>query len=169
MRHARPRFRDALGIVFDCRMANDPAMMPPGNFMRWHGIILFAVVVLSASCTRKPERSLIGEWKGTDSTGATASLVLNADRTFKIVLGNVVVDGATYGAKSQWRVDMSHNPMTLDLFVVSPSGQEVGAIPIIFRFVTDQKIQIKVGEDIQSRPTGFSADDTRNQLVLTKQ
>ena len=41
--------------------------------MRWMNVILVALSLLSASCTRKPERSLtdnlqrflIGEWKGT--------------------------------------------------------------------------------------------------------
>lgn len=137
--------------------------------MPWHRIILVALVFLAASCIRKPERSLIGEWKGTDSTGTTASVVINADGTCKIVLGNVVVDGAIYGGKTDWRVDMSRNPITLDFIVTSPSGQQLGAIPMIFLFITDRKIQLRLGKDLKSRATGFSADNTETQIVLTKQ
>jgi hypothetical protein len=130
--------------------------------------IIVALVFLSVSCARKPVQRLIGEWKGTDSGGQATSLILNSDRTFKMVLGNVVIDGQTVGGKTEWRADMSRDPMTLDFSMVPPSGER-RVIPVIFRFITDQKIQMRIGEDIHSRPTSFSADDTRNQLVLVKQ
>jgi len=90
--------------------------------MRCNSIILVALVLFSVSCARKPERSLIGKWKGTDSTGQTASL-FNDDRTFKFLVDNLVMDGPTLGAKRDWRADMSHDPMTLDPAIISPSGQ----------------------------------------------
>ena len=136
--------------------------------MRRNRVILLALVLLSLSCTRKPEQSLIGKWKGTDSGGKTASLIFNSDHTFKMVLGNMVVDGAMFGGKAEWRADMSRDPMTLDFIIIASSGDQ-SVLPIIFRFVTDSKIQIRMSKDMQSRPTGFSVDDTENQLVLVKQ
>jgi hypothetical protein len=136
--------------------------------MRCNRIILVALVLLSVSCTRKPEQSSIGEWKGTDFARQTASVVFNSDRTFKMVLGNMVVDGATLGGKTEWRADMSRDPMTLD-FVVTSAGGNRQVSPMIFRFITDQKIQVRISKDRQSRPTGFSMDDAGNQLVLAKQ
>jgi hypothetical protein len=127
--------------------------------MRRTSLILIALMLFSASCTRKPKQSLVGEWEGTDSTGQSGYLVLNRDRTFKMIMGNVVSDG-------QWQADTSRDPMTLDFVIKSPSGQQV--LPMIFRFITDHKIQIRMGEDAKSRPTNFSTDDTVNQMVLTK-
>jgi hypothetical protein len=98
----------------------------------------------------------------------TASFVLNSDRTFKIVFGNIVADGSMFGGKTEWRADMSRDPMTLDFVMTSAAGSQ-RVLPVIFRFITDQKIQMRISEDIQSRPTSFSSDDTRNQLVLVKQ
>jgi len=137
--------------------------------MRWNGItILVALVLFSVSCARKPEQSLVGEWKGTDSTGQTVSIVLNSDRIFTIVQGNLVMDGPMVGGKVEWRTDTSRYPMTLDLISTSSSGQRI--LPMIFRFISDHQIQIRFGGDFgQSRPANFSADDTTNQLVLTKQ
>jgi hypothetical protein len=136
--------------------------------MRWNTIILVALALFSVSCARKPERSLVGEWKGTDSTGQTASLVLNTDGNCRMILGNLVLDSQTVGGKMEWRADMSHDPMTLDL-VITPASGKHSVLPMIFRFITDQKIQVGMSEDMQSHPTGFAADDTKNQIVLTKQ
>lgn len=135
--------------------------------MRWNTVILAALVVLTGSCTRKPERSLIGEWTGI-SGGQTASLTLNSDKTCRLVLGNVVLDGPTVGGKIEWQVDTSKNPMTLDFIATAPSGQRV--MRMIFRFITDKQIQVRMGDNFeQTRPTSFSTEDTTDQIVLIKQ
>jgi len=68
----------------------------------------------------------------------------------------------------EWCADMSGDPMMLD-FVVTPASGTQRVLPMIFRFVTAQTIQIRTNKDFESRPTSFSADDTRYQMVLTKQ
>jgi hypothetical protein len=136
--------------------------------MRWNTIILVALALFSVSCTRKPERSLVGEWQGKDSTGQTATFVFNSDQTCKFVIGNVVLDGSTSGGKTQWRADMSRDPMTIEIVETTASGQQ-SVNTMIFRFITDHKIQVRLGKDIQSRPTGFSEYDAKDQLVLIKQ
>jgi hypothetical protein len=68
--------------------------------MRLRTAILITVfAVIGYGCTRKPEDKLIGEWKGSDSSGKTASFVFNRDRTIRVIIGNVVIDGPTVGAK----------------------------------------------------------------------
>jgi len=58
--------------------------------------------------------------------------------------------------------------MALDLVITPGDGKQRG-LPMIFRFVTAQTVRIRTNEDFESRPTAFSADDTKNQMVLNKQ
>ena len=79
--------------------------------MRFRFVVSFiAVALIVCGCSKKPEDKLIGEWKGTDSGGKTASLLLNRDRSVRIIMGNQVIDGPTLGGKMEWRVDATHEP-----------------------------------------------------------
>lgn len=131
--------------------------------------IAFALII--SGCSKTPEDKLIGEWKGTDFRGQTASLSLNRDRTLRIGIGNLVLDEATMssgGAKAEWRVNFAREPISLDVVITPKSGQQI-VVPMIIRFITDQKLQLRIDPDMKSRPIGFSADDPQNQLVLVKQ
>jgi hypothetical protein len=121
------------------------------------------------ACTKAPEDRLVGEWTGTDSEGQTMTLMFNRDRTVRIVLGNVMFDGQTARGKAEWRIDSSHDPIALDVVLTSASGKQL-IFPMIIRFVTDRKIQLRKSPDmLPPRPTSFSAGDKVNQLVLVKQ
>jgi hypothetical protein len=119
-----------------------------------------ALVVFLFACTKAPGDRLVGEWKGTEDT---ASVVFNRDRTFRMVFGNLVLDGM------EWRIDASHDPIAVDVVLTRADGQQQ-VLPMIVRFITDEKIQLRMSpDDLESRPTSFSAEDTENQLVLVKQ
>jgi hypothetical protein len=130
-------------------------------------LALFAAGV--PACSKKPADKIIGEWKGTDTTGETASVILAADHTFRMVRGNLVLDGPTLGGKLEWRIDTTHDPMALDVIATKSSGEHFVIIAMIARFVTDQKLQLRFSPDTRSRPTGFSASDTTDQIIVTKQ
>jgi hypothetical protein len=85
-----------------------------------------------------------------------------------MVVGNLVIDGPTEGEKVQWRVDTTHDPISLDLVLSSQSGQQ-RILPMIIRFITDRELQLRTSSDMESRPTEFSANDTEHQLILVKQ
>ena len=72
------------------------------------------------------------------------------------------------GAKAELRVNSAREPIPLDVAITSQSGEKI-VVPMIIRFITDRKLQLRIDPLMQSRPTGFSADDTQNQLVLVKQ
>ena len=84
-----------------------------------------------------------------------------------MVMGDIVLE-ATGGGKAEWRVDATRDPISLDFIVTPQSGQQI-LLPVIIRFITDQKIQVRKSPDLQSRPTSFSAEDTENQTILVKQ
>jgi hypothetical protein len=84
--------------------------------MRFRFVVsLTAVALIVCSCSKTPEDKLIGEWKGTDSSGKTASLLLNRDRSVRVLMGDLVVDGPTLGGKVEWRVDATHEPISWTL------------------------------------------------------
>jgi hypothetical protein len=111
---------------------------------------------------------IIGEWHGTDGTGDSASYVFRENGEVKWIYGNVVIDTETLGTNFSWRLDTNTDPMQLD-FVRGPSDEDGMVTPAIIRFVTDNKIQIRMSEDLTSRPIGFSPSDVEGQIVFIRQ
>ena len=110
---------------------------------------------------------LIGEWEGTDYKGAAASLVFHKDKRVKFVQGNNVLDGSSVGGYATWEIDATKNPNHLDL-VLSLSG-EIKTLPMIIRFITDKKIQLRCGKNLSIRPAEFTNSDDINQIFFVKQ
>jgi hypothetical protein len=110
----------------------------------------YAVVTCALlSCGRPPQQTLVGEWIGKDYLGHPASMVFSPDGTVKLAIGHLELDGPTFGGTVTWRLDASKTPM-------------------IVRFISDRQIQIRIDEDLLSRPTNFSDDGSRNQIVFVK-
>ena len=138
---------------------------------RMRAVALVGVLLVTVSLAiggEKPADKIIGEWKGTDSTGATASVVFAADHTFRMVMGNVLLDGAALGGKIEWRIDATKDPIPLDVIVTEASGEK-RVLLMIVRFLTDRTLRFCVSPDMETRPTDFAAADGPNQMVVTKQ
>jgi hypothetical protein len=135
---------------------------------------LLLTLFISTACGQTPnpafipERALIGQWKGTDSDGVTASMTFNADGTFKMVSKNRVFDGPTMGGKISWQVDAGHQPMNLDIVATPPLDKET-VLPMTVRFINPTKIEIGVRGDRRSWPIAFSLKKPNEKVVLTKQ
>ena len=130
-------------------------------------ITTFFLISLS-SCSQSPEEKLIGEWKGNDDTGKSASLVFNADRSARMIQGNMVLDGSSLGGKVTWELDASHDPMHLDLVMTMTSG-DTKRLPFIVRLLGDKILQARIGEDSSKRPIAFSENKDINQIILERQ
>ena len=139
--------------------------------MKKQGLCLFVMLCAAAllsSCAKPPSELIIGEWKGTDHTGETASLVFSRDGGAKMIQNDIVLDDSSVGGKVTWRIDDSHDPMHLDLVITDASG-ETQVLPMIVRFISDTKLQLRKSDDGNSRPVEFSDADVVNQITLTKQ
>ena len=99
----------------------------------------------SSSDHTSEEKQLIGEWKGTDSTGSTASMIFNDDGSAIFIEGRKVMDGAAIGGSVTWELDSNHDPMHLDL-IVSKSTGETRTAQAIIRFLGENKIQITMNK-----------------------
>jgi hypothetical protein len=130
--------------------------------------VAFYLVLILVSCDKSPQDKIIGEWRGTDHAGETASFVFYKDSNAIMIQGNLVLDGKTLGEMVTWQLDDRQDPMHLDLVATSSSG-ESRTLPMIIRFLTDSKIQIRMSENMEARPIEFSDSDDINQIILIKQ
>ncbi|MGB0317169.1 MAG: hypothetical protein ACPGCO_08425 [Flavobacteriaceae bacterium] len=112
---------------------------------------------------------IIGEWHGTDETGESIVFVFSENRDLKWISGNVVMDTETLGANFSWRLDTNHDPMHLDMLRAPLPDEDAIVLPAIIRFVKDNKIQIRMSEDLTSRPIGFTPSDVEGQILFTRQ
>jgi hypothetical protein len=95
--------------------------------------------------------------------------VFSDNGELKWISGNAVMDAETLVANFSWRLDTNHDPKQLDM-VRGPLPDEDGiVIAAIIRFVTDNKIQIRMSKDLTSRPIGFSSFDVEGQIVFIRQ
>ena len=134
--------------------------------------VLQKVLVLVLTCficsAHSAEDPLVGVWSGFDSSGEIASLVFYANGAVTFIRGDLVLDPKSVGGSLIWRIDRTKTPMHLDLIGTKATGEQL-TLPFIVRFITDRKIQVKMAEDMKTRPVAFSENEDRNQMVLDKE
>ncbi|NOQ35203.1 MAG: hypothetical protein GQ569_04830 [Methylococcaceae bacterium] len=121
------------------------------------------MLLLLASCSLTPQEKIIGKWTGTDHQGQTASFIFYKDKKAEMIQGEY----STKGDAITWEIDDTKNPMYLDLIATKVS--EVRRLPLIFRFISDIKIELRMGDDMSVRAKAFSDTDKVNQIILMKQ
>ena len=129
-----------------------------------------AIVLTCFICSwsHSAQDPLVGVWTGFDSSGEGASMVFYADGAVTFIQGDLVLDPKSVGGSLIWRIDRTKNPMHLDLIATKATG-ETQTLPFIVRFITDRKIQVKMAEDMKTRPVTFSENEDSNQIVLDKE
>ena len=95
----------------------------------------------------------------------TASYVFEADGSAKMIYGNAVAGSKT---DMKWKIKDDSPPFQLDLVTTDTKGV-IHTWPCIFRFLTEDKIQIRFSQDLTSRPTEFSDEDQITEVVFTRQ
>jgi hypothetical protein len=76
-----------------------------------------------------------------------------------------VLDGAKAGGKIEWRIDVTKDPIPLDVIITAASGEQ-RVLPMIIRFLTDRTLRFCISPNIETRPTDFAATDGPNQMVV---
>ena len=83
--------------------------------------IVISLICLTA-CTNKNEQHIV-EWKGTDESGQTASLVFDKTNHAIFVIGNTVLGGKEFqidgGIKGEvkYEIDYTKDPIWLDIVI----------------------------------------------------
>lgn len=132
-------------------------------------LVAFCMTVMLVSCSKPPRELIVGEWSGPDHTGEVGSLVFYEDGRAKMVRSIGVMDGSSIGGKLTWVMDEKQDPMHLDLILLDSEGQVRVVIPMIVKFMSNDKIKVRTSPDMNARPTEFSDADKINQIVLTRQ
>jgi len=132
------------------------------NLIKKLSFICILLLLLLPACTKTPESDLIGEWKGVDNKGKIASIVLEKNKQAKFIKESLVLDGT-------WSANTTKNKKFIELDLIVMQSTKTVTMPAIIRFLTKNKIQLKVTNDMVSRPEDFSTTEDKNQIVLERQ
>jgi hypothetical protein len=133
-------------------------------------LLAFTLALFGTACSKSPESRIVGEWVGTDPTGDSGAIILNADGTAKMVMNNTVLDGSSAGGSLKWKLDSSKDPMHLDIVGTNAAGQSM-SLPMIVRFIGESQLQVRISDNGKSRPAVFSEnvdDEDPNQMILNR-
>ena len=138
------------------------------------GLMLLGIACSSIPQERQvgiwdPRKMLVGTWKGTDFIGETGTMTFRDDGTLSLIFQDLILDDKSIDGEVRWRLNAEHCPMQLDIYAFSSSGEAKLTIWLIVHFVSNDTIQVRIGDDPLDRPVGFSEDDSMNQLLLHRQ
>lgn len=125
--------------------------------------IVLGLFVIFFSCSKSPEKLLVGKWNGTDDKGKTGTFRFYKNGNAEMILGQRVVSGEKIGGTFTWQLDESYNPIHLDLVIDIPS-KEPKTMPMIIQFLSDNEIQLAMSNKFTSRPFDFS-DSGKNKII----
>ena len=126
-----------------------------------------------ATTSKSVDESHIGEWKGTDYTGKSATLILDKSNHAVLIQDNQVIMGKEFElnkikAECKYDIDYSKNPLWLDLVIYEQGKtKEIGRVKGIVRFITDNKIEYRLNFNGE-RFDKFDPEDKESTIVLDK-
>jgi hypothetical protein len=126
-----------------------------------------------ATTSKSVDERHIGEWKGTDYTGKSATLILDKSNHAVLVQDNQVIGGKEFElnkikAECKYDIDYAKNPLWLDLVIYEQGKtEELGRLKGIVRFITDNKIEYRLNFNGE-RFDKFDPEDKESTIVLDK-
>lgn len=136
-------------------------------------LIAFSILLGLVACAsgQKPplegKNNLIGRWEGVDRTGKPGAFDFHDDGA--VIL---VIDGRPLGepgglGRLTYTVDLSKDPIELDIIGIDAGGSEQGRILMILRFLTPDRIKIRTYfNDV--RPDDFTNETVDDTIVLDR-
>ena len=149
--------------------------------MRYVATLCISVLIAAsglASCTSAPPKqafvprrqNLIGKWAGLDRTGKQGAFHFFDDGNIILIIdGSPVggVDAAGLG-RLTYTADFSKDPIELDIIGLDSAENEHGAILMIIRFLTPDRIKIRTFFN-ETRPADFHDESPDDTIVLDRQ
>jgi hypothetical protein len=146
-------------------------MKRPNKLLRAVPALLIAIFFMSFSA---PTRSIFGEWTGTDKSGKSASFIFEKTHHLVMIMSGERMDGHKHDVNGheveiKYEVDETKSPMWLD-FAFYKDGEKLKdkTIKGIFRYLSDNKIELRMDFDTGKRFERFDADDKDNTIVMTR-
>jgi len=130
-------------------------------------MLVFITVMYLGACSILPvkEFSIIGEWVGIDTDGTSTSIIFNEDRSAEMIIKGMRISGAAFDRSVSWSLNTAYNPIHLDLIVSREARVDV-VVPMIIRFHDDNTLEVRMTDDMKSRPERFLEADGINQILL---
>ena len=122
------------------------------QFLRRVTPVLLAALFLSG-CGRQ-KNGPVGEWHGTGMDGERFVLVLEPDRSFRMITGGQAIDASTHrDTRYQWTADATHTPHRLTLTTIE--GDRQLAIPVIYNLIDQDTLAIRFGVTPRGEPVAW--------------
>ena len=119
------------------------------SFLRQVAFVLLATLFL-AGCARQ-EIGLVGEWRGTGMDGKRFVLILEPDRSFRMITGDQAIDTSAHpDTLYRWSADETRTPHRLTLTTIE--GDQTLAIPVIYDLLDPSTLAIRFGVTPRGEP-----------------
>lgn len=118
------------------------------------------------------DKSLIGEWQGTDQ-GETGSFLFENDGFVTFTIGAETAGGREFEnngiiCSMFYETNTLVKPHTIDLIVVQKDGgAELGRLPGIYEYMSSKKIKLQLSFDDKERPKTFN-EKSGDVIILEK-
>jgi hypothetical protein len=112
--------------------------------------------------------SLVGTWEGI-SKGDVGGFVFGLDGKADIIKNGDSIRKQTIKDRVSlfYSIDMSKDPMHLDIFGIDTSGKERSRLKMIFQYIDKDSIRVRIGFG-GDRPDKFVSDSDKNTIILKR-
>ena len=135
-------------------------------------IILF-IAVLSLQSFSSFNEKHIGVWTG-EHNGDVGTLILYKNNDAVLIIDDEVFGGDNFVSENgikfecKYEIDYSKNPVWLDIVIyIQETKKEVGRMKGIIRFLSDTKMEYRIGFD-GTRYKDFDPGDEEDTMILYK-
>ena len=134
-----------------------------------------AGVLLFIGCKSDNDK-IIGEWSGMSSGNNPHAIILTFDKTNHaiITIGSAEIGNGAIKYKGRkveltYKIDYSKVPFAVDYtMVVDGNPNKESFAKGIFRFITENKMEIRLWLGDEHKYTAFDSNDKENQIVLVR-
>ena len=136
-------------------------------------VLAITLSIVLSSCTGDSKK-IIGEWKGMDPKGNAVSFIFDKDHTLTLITRNEVISGKEklvngHRMKITYETNESAKPATLDfVFTNVDAKKETKRIKGIFRYITDNKMELRIDLFGHTSFDTFNSEDKVHTLLLDK-
>ncbi len=127
------------------------------TFTKGYGTLL--AVMLTTACSTSIDTDIEGQWVGTDAAGHAITMQFSNE--------DVALTQDDRTLVGTWTLDSSRDPAHLTLKMHTPSGH-LQTVPAIAEMVSMNKLRLRVGSNLKTRPTRFDKDGAPNQILLER-
>jgi len=143
-------------------------------------ILLLFLILTSVSYAQTKKEILVGNWLGTDASGAKNTMIFTSDNFISMTVNGELIDGKNYivkGGKNngqkgllKYEIDESKTPIALDIIAYAlEKGKQIekGRFLAILDFKSNDEIKINLSLN-GVRATEFNESNAASTILLKR-